>query len=172
MAGAVFFDRDGVLNVDTGYLHDPAALVWMPGAPEAVRMVNAAGLKAIVVTNQSGVARGLYPEAAVHRLHAHMNAELARHGAAIDAFYHCPFHEAAVLPEYRAADHPDRKPNPGMLLRAIADHGLDPARCLIVGDRASDLEAGRRAGVAGLLYAGGRLDAQLAPALRRLASAG
>ncbi len=169
MAGAVFFDRDGVLNVDTGYLHDPADFVWMPGAPEAVRLVRDAGLKAIVVTNQSGVARGLYTEAAVHRLHAHMNALLARHGTSIDAFYHCPFHDRGTVAAYVVADHPDRKPNPGMLLRAIAEHGLDPARCLIVGDRESDLEAGRRAGVAGLLYPGGRLDARIAPALRALA---
>jgi D-glycero-D-manno-heptose 1,7-bisphosphate phosphatase len=171
MGGAVFFDRDGVLNVDTGYLHDPAEFAWIPGAPEAVRMVREAGLKAIVVTNQSGVARGLYSEAAVHRLHAFMNDELARHGTAIDAFYHCPYHESGTVAAYAVPDHPDRKPNPGMLLRAIAEHGLEPGRCLIVGDRASDIEAGRRAGVAGLLFTGGRLDDLLAPAVARLSGA-
>jgi len=164
--GAVFFDRDGVLNVDTGYLSDPADFRWIAGAPAAIAAVHAAGLMAIVVTNQSGVARGFFDESAVHTLHAHMNAELARLGiAGIDAFYHCPYHSEGRVTAYLHPDHPDRKPNPGMILRALADHGLDPGACLIVGDRASDLEAGRRAGVRGQLFTGGRLDALLIPLL-------
>lgn len=156
--GAVLFDRDGVLNVDTGYLHRPEDWVWIEGAPEAVAAVKARGDKAIVVTNQSGIARGLYDEAALRRLHAWVDADLERRaGVRFDAFYHCPYLPDAPVAAYAHPDHPDRKPNPGMLLRAIADHGLDPARCLMIGDRRSDLRAAAAAGVPARLYAGGDL---------------
>lgn len=169
MTGAVFFDRDGVLNEDSGYLHRIEDFRWMPGARAALRMVREAGLRAIVVTNQSGVARGLYGEADVATLHAWMRADLARDGIDIDAFYSCPHHADATVARYRHADHPDRKPNPGMILRAMRDWGIDPARALIVGDKESDMDAGRRAGIPGLLYAGGDLAALLAPRLPALA---
>lgn len=168
MLGAVFFDRDGVLNVDTGYLHDPAQFEWVPGARDAIRMVREAGLLAIVVTNQSGVARGYYDEAAMHRLHDWMNVELGGEGLGISAFYHCPYHDTGSVAEYVVVDHPDRKPNPGMILRAMSDFGLDPVRCLIIGDKDSDVEAGRRAGIPGVLFTGGRLDDALRPAMERL----
>src|SRR5690606_4431188 len=90
MRPAAFIDRDGVLNVDHGYVYRPDDLQWIDGAPDAVRLLNAAGYDVIVVTNQSGVARGLYDEAAVHAFHEHMAAELARREAHIDAFYYCP----------------------------------------------------------------------------------
>jgi D-glycero-D-manno-heptose 1,7-bisphosphate phosphatase len=166
--GAVFLDRDGVLNEDLGYVHRPADLRWVDGAREAVARINHAGLLAIVVTNQSGVARGFYSEEDVRAFHAHMAAELATVGARVDAFYYCPYHEDGVVPRYVVADHPDRKPNPGMLLRAIADFGVDPARSLVIGDRASDLEAARRAGVRGALFAGGSLEAFVREALRTM----
>ena len=156
--GAVFFDRDGVLNEDRGYVHRIEDFRWIEGAPEAIRLVNAAGLLAIVATNQSGVARGLYGEADVEALHAWMARELEAHGARIDAFYSCPYHEGGTVARYVAIDHPDRKPNPGMILRAMADFGVDPKKSLLVGDRASDLEAGARAGVAVRLFAGGSLE--------------
>ena len=156
---AVLFDRDGVLNVDHGYVVDPAALDWMPGARPAVRRLNEAGILAIVVSNQSGVARGYFDEAAVDGFHAAMQAQLAEVGAHIDGFYYCPFHEDAVSEVYRHADHPDRKPNPGMVLRAIADFGLDTARTVMIGDKASDMAAARAGGVRGLLYEGGDLEA-------------
>ena len=162
---AVFFDRDGVLNVDTGYAHRPEDLQWIQGAPAAVNRVNALGRAVIVVTNQSGIARGLYDRAAMEAFHAEMQRRLAAGGARIDAFYDCPFHPDAVVSEFRHPNHPDRKPNPGMILRAIRDHGLDPARSILIGDRESDLEAARRAGVAGHLFAGGDLDAFVARAL-------
>ncbi|MCB1390648.1 MAG: HAD family hydrolase [Rhodobacteraceae bacterium] len=169
MTGAVFFDRDGVLNVDTGYLYRPADFRWIDGAPEALAAVRAAGLRAIVVTNQSGVARGFYGEAEIETLHRFIDADLTARGIGpMDAWYYCPYHDRAVDPRWQVPDHPDRKPNPGMILRGIARFGLDPARCLIVGDRDSDLEAGRRAGVRGLLFTGGRLDSLLVPALRGL----
>jgi len=154
---AVFFDRDGVLNLDHGYVHDPADLEWTPGAREAIAALTAAGVRSIVVTNQSGVARGYYGEDAVHALHAVMQDELAARGGRITAFYHCPFHKDAVVEAYRCDDHPDRKPNPGMILRGLAENGLSPDECVLVGDNDSDVEAARRAGVEGFLYAGGDL---------------
>src|SRR6185437_6610767 len=87
---AAFLDRDGVLNLDRGYTHRPKELEWIDGAPEAVRLLKAAGYLVIVVTNQSGVARGFYDEDAVRRFHAHMQIALEWHGAQIDAFYYCP----------------------------------------------------------------------------------
>lgn len=150
--GAVFFDRDGVLNVDKGYVHRIEDFEWMPGAPEAVARAKAEGKLAIVVTNQSGIGRGYYTEADMHRLHAWMNDDLERRtGARFDAIYFCPFHPEAALPQYRHPNHPDRKPNPGMLLRAMADFGLDPGRCVMVGDQSSDREAALAAGLAFLL---------------------
>ena len=94
---AIFFDRDGTLNVDVHYLHDPEQFVWVDGAIDAIRWANTHGYLVIVVTNQSGIARGYYDEAAVQRLHDWMNAELAKHGAHIDAFYYCPHHRSESL---------------------------------------------------------------------------
>lgn len=154
---AVFLDRDGVLNIDHGYVFDPARLDWIDGAREAVAAMTAAGLKVLVVTNQSGIGRGYFDEAAMNRFHAAMQAELAELGGRIDAFYHSPFHETAVIEAYRVADHPDRKPNPGMILRGLADWGLTPDEAVIIGDRHIDVEAGARAGMAGYLFKGGNL---------------
>lgn len=156
---AVFLDRDGVLNIDHGYAHDPAHLDWIEGARQAVAALTRAGLKVLVVTNQSGIGRGYYDEAAMHGFHAAMQADLATLGGRIDAFYFAPHHEKATIEAYRVADHPDRKPNPGMLLRGLADAGLNAAEAVIIGDKDSDLEAGRRAGMAGYLFPGGDLHA-------------
>lgn len=154
---AILFDRDGTLNVDRGYTFRPSDLEWTPGAREAVKRVNDAGFLAVVVTNQSGVARGFYAEADVLAFHAAMNADLAELGAHLDALYYCPFHAEASDPGYRHADHPDRKPNPGMLLRAMAELDLDPQRVVMIGDQESDLAAAAAAGVRGALYSGGDL---------------
>ena len=148
-----------MLNVDVGYAHRPEQLTFVNGAPEAVRRLNAAGWTVIVVTNQAGVARGFYDEAAVEAFHDAMSAALAGQGARIDAFYFCPFHEDAVVDAYRHGNHPDRKPNPGMLLKGLADHGVAPADAFMIGDRDSDMQAAERAGVAGYLFEGGDLDA-------------
>lgn len=170
--GAAFFDRDGVLNHDKGYVHRPEDVEWTTGAAQAVRLANAAGLWVVVVTNQSGVARGFYGEAEVQALHVWMAEQLAAQGARIDRFYHCPYHEEAVVEAYRAADHPDRKPNPGMLLRAIDELAIDPRRSFLIGDQPSDLTAAERAGVAGHLYAGGDLAEVAARAIEALSVEG
>jgi D-glycero-D-manno-heptose 1,7-bisphosphate phosphatase len=155
----VLFDRDGVLNVDHGYVGEVERLEWISGARRAVARLNAAGIAVAVVTNQSGVARGYFDLAAVERLHAAMQADLAAEGAWLDAVYVCPYLADAAVAEYAHPDHPDRKPNPGMILKALADLELDPARTLVIGDKPSDLEAARRAGVQGALFTGGDLDA-------------
>ncbi len=155
----VIFDRDGVLNVDRGYVHRLEDLAWIPGAAPAIARLNRLGLPVLVATNQSGVARGLYSEADVDAFHAGMQAQLADAGAHIDQFYSCPFHADAVIDAFRHPDHPDRKPNPGMILRGMAQWRLDPARTLVIGDKASDIEAAARARAVGVLYPGGDLEA-------------
>ena len=154
----VIFDRDGVLNVDHGYAYDPARLEWIPGAKAAVKRVNQAGVLAVIATNQSGIGRGYYAEADMEAFHAEMLRQLAAEGARIDAIYHAPHHEDAAEDRYRIADHPDRKPNPGMLLKALSDFAVAPASALMIGDKPSDMEAARRAGVRGVRYEGGDLE--------------
>lgn len=156
---AAFLDRDGVLIEDSGYPHRPEHMKLILGAAAAVRRMNQGGYRTIIVTNQSGVARGLFSEAQMNAFNDLLVARLAQDGAVIDAVYAAPFHPDAVEARYRHPDHPDRKPNPGMLLRAIAEHDLDPARSFIIGDQKRDLQAGERAGVAGFLFEGGDLDA-------------
>jgi D-glycero-D-manno-heptose 1,7-bisphosphate phosphatase len=158
---AAFLDRDGVLIEDVGYPHRDDQLRLTPGVVEAVRRLNDSGYLCVIVTNQSGVARGYFTEERMHAFNALLVDRLAEAGARIDAVYACPFHADALIDEYRHPDHPDRKPNPGMLLRAIAEHGIDPARSLMIGDQPSDVEAARRAGVTGHLFTGGDLDAFL-----------
>ncbi|MAB10215.1 HAD-IIIA family hydrolase [Hyphomonas sp.] len=156
---AAFLDRDGVLNEDHGYTHRVDDLVWMPGAREAIRLLNDRGYRVIVVTNQAGVARGFYDEDAIGIFHAGMQAQLAEAGAFVDAFYHCPYHADGKVPAYTVEDHPDRKPNPGMILRALEDWHVDKDKSFLIGDKPSDMEAARRVGLPGHLYAGGNLQA-------------
>ena len=155
---AVFLDRDGVLIPDSGYPHRDQDLVLMPGAAEAVRRLNTLGYFVVIVTNQSGVARGYFTESQMNAFNDALVRRIAAKGARIGAVYACPFHQEAEDPKYFHPDHPDRKPNPGMILRAIADHGIDPDRSFLIGDRPSDLEAARRAGMPGFLFEGGDLD--------------
>lgn len=162
---AVFFDRDDVLNVDRGgYTHKVEDLVWTPRAREAVKLANDARRLTVVVSNQSGVGRGYFDEAALDAFHAAMQAGLAEIEARIDAFY-CCFHHAEALEPWRHPDHPDRKPNPGLLLRAARELGIDLPASVLIGDRESDMEAARRAGVRPFLYAGGDLEALVRTAL-------
>lgn len=156
---AAFFDRDGVFNVDHGYVHRTQDLVWIEGGPEAVRRLNDLGYLVILVTNQSGIGRGYYDEAAMMAVNEALEAHLATAGGHIDAVYFAPHHEDSPHDHYRHPDHPDRKPNPGMLLRAMQDFAIDRPRSFLIGDKDSDMEAARRAGVAGHLFSGGNLDA-------------
>lgn len=162
---AVFFDRDGVLNEDAGYTHKPQDLVWIEGAIEAIRAVNDAGWLAIVVTNQAGIARGLFTTAQMEQFHEKMQSDLSQYGAHIDAFYHCPFHKDGLVEAYIHPDHPDRKPNPGMILRAIKDWDINAANSLLVGDRDHDMEAANQADIRGLKYSSGSLASLVNPYL-------
>jgi D-glycero-D-manno-heptose 1,7-bisphosphate phosphatase len=160
---AVFLDRDGTLNEEVHYLHRAEDFRWIPGAPEAVRRLNEAGLLVLVVTNQAGVARGFYTEADVDRLHAHLQAELARHGARVDAFYYSPYHPEGTVERYaRASD--CRKPGTALFERAVAAWGVDPARSFVVGDRATDLAPGRALGMRTVLVETGYGRAERADA--------
>jgi D-glycero-D-manno-heptose 1,7-bisphosphate phosphatase len=158
---ALFLDRDGVLNEDRGYVSRWEDFRWIPGARETVAAFNRAGWLAIVVTNQSGVGRGYYTEADMHALHARMQAELAQVGGRIDAFYHAPHHPEATQPAYRHPDPPLRKPNPGMILQALAEWPIEREASILVGDKPSDLEAALRAGIRGVLFEGRDLAAFL-----------
>jgi D-glycero-D-manno-heptose 1,7-bisphosphate phosphatase len=143
---ALFLDRDGVINVDAGYVHTVEAFQFLPGIFETVRAAASLGLETVVVTNQAGIGRGYYSEAQFVALTAWMCNRFMEEGAALLAVYHCPFHADAV-PPYNIADHPDRKPNPGMLQRAALDHRLDLGKSLLIGDRPGDIAAASAAGL-------------------------
>lgn len=161
---AVFFDRDGVLNEDRGYVFEIRKLTWIDGAREAVKTANSAGYFVFVVTNQSGVARGFYEETHVEALHKAMNDELAMIGANIDAFEYCPDHPEAVLDRYRRISH-RRKPAPGMINDLLGRFPVDVGRSILIGDKPTDLEAARAAGIQGYLFSGGNLSHFLRPLL-------
>ncbi len=153
---AVFLDRDGVLNEDLGYVHRTDQFRWIEGAREAVRWLNDQGYYVFVVTNQAGVARGLYDEGAIVGLHAWMQSELQQYGAHIDYIEYCPFHPDGVVEPYRRVSD-FRKPAPGMLKKLMAEWPTDVARSLLIGDRQTDLAAAAAAGIHGHLFEGGSL---------------
>jgi D-glycero-D-manno-heptose 1,7-bisphosphate phosphatase len=153
---ALFLDRDGVINIDHGWVGTRDRFDFIPGAIETIRAATAAGWLVFVATNQSGIARGLYTEADFQALTAWMIGEIAAKGGRIDDLRHCPYHPEAVIPAYRK--HSDRrKPAPGMLLDLLAKWQLDPADCLLIGDQPTDLAAATAAGIAGHLFPGGNL---------------
>ncbi len=139
-------DRDGVINHEIGYLHRQQDVRWIEGIVPLCRTAQCLGYRLVVVTNQSGIARGLYTEQDFAELMAWMRAELARDGVHLDAVYHCPYHPEHGVGRYRR-EHADRKPSPGMLLRAAADLSLELGRSLLVGDRCSDIAAANGAGL-------------------------
>ena len=153
---AAFLDRDGVLIEDTGWPHRPEEARWIPGAPAAVKLLNDAGYYVFVVTNQAGVARGLYPESQVGLMHRWIAGELARQAAHVDAFEHCPHHPDAPLEAYRR-ECPRRKPAPGMIRDLLAAWPVLPQGSFLVGDRETDCQAAAAAGLPGYLFPGGNL---------------
>lgn len=155
---AVFFDRDGVLNHDSGYTFEADKLQWIDGAREAVKAVNDAGCFAFVVTNQSGVARGFYEESHVHALHRWMADQMAVLGAHIDAFEYCPDHPDGTVERYRRVS-VRRKPGPGMITDLLDRFPVKVNGSILIGDKPSDLEAARAAGIQGHLFSGGNLEA-------------
>lgn len=166
MRRAVFLDRDGILNVDRGYVFRPDDFEWISGAIEAIRRINAAGYLAIVATNQSGIARQYYTQSDFTALTDWMQRELAARGAKLDAIYHCPHHVEGSDPVLAVACD-CRKPKPGLLLRAMAEFDIDPKQSFLVGDKLQDMEAAQAAGVSGYLFEGGNLDTFIAPLLAK-----
>jgi len=152
---AVFLDRDGTLNVEVDYLADPERFELLPGVGEALARLAAAGFALVVVTNQSGVARGLVSPAALEAIHARMRRDLAASGVALDLVLACP-HHPAVGPPHLRADCGCRKPRPGMLVEASARLGLDLDRSFCVGDSVRDAEAARRVGATGIVVRTGK----------------
>lgn len=147
---AIFLDRDGTINEEVGYLDSPDKLAIFPSAFEAVRLINQSGRKTIVVTNQAGIARGLFGEGLVEEIHQILQAVFRKKGALIDAFYYCPHHPTEGAPPYRQTCD-CRKPAPGLFLRAARDLNLDLSASWMIGDRYNDMEAAHRAGAKGIL---------------------
>jgi D-glycero-D-manno-heptose 1,7-bisphosphate phosphatase len=147
MNTAIFMDRDGTVSEEIGYMYHTHLYKPFPWTGPAIRKINESGMKAILITNQSGVERGYFPESQVHEVHALLSAELDRHNAKLDAIYFCPHH-------------PDtgcdcRKPRPGMLLRAQQELGIDLANSFMIGDRYLDVDVGHAAGAKTVLVMSG-----------------
>jgi D,D-heptose 1,7-bisphosphate phosphatase len=159
---ALFLDRDGVLNIDHGYVGSRDRFEWVDGALEAVRYATRNLWHVFIVTNQSGVARGLYDEAAVRTALDWIGDEARRAGGTIDDWRYCPFHPEAKIEAYRRA-HDWRKPSPGMLLDLIKTWEVDPSRCVMIGDQATDMAAAAAAGMPGHLFPGGNLLSFIQP---------
>ncbi len=140
---AVFLDRDGTVTEEVGYVNHESRLRLLPRSAEAIRLLNECGLLAVIVTNQSGVARGYFDEALVGRVHQRLISLLKEHGAVLDGIYYCPHHPSAGLPPYRQ-ECKCRKPNVGLLERAAAEMTIDLVRSYVVGDRIKDIEFGQR----------------------------
>jgi D-glycero-D-manno-heptose 1,7-bisphosphate phosphatase len=148
----IFFDRDGTLNIDKVYLNDPEQIEYLPGVFEALALLRDEGFQFVVVTNQSGVARGIVSLENLNEIHARMANEFARNGIFFAGFYYAPFSVES--------NHPLRKPNPGMLQQAGSEHGVEFSKSWMVGDRMTDVEAGYRAGCRTVLLEGTDLPEQ------------
>lgn len=157
MNSAIFFDRDGVLNEEVGYLWEIEKFKWLDGAREAIKFCNERGILVVIVTNQGGIAKNLYTSADVEVLHEFMQKSLSELGAHIDGFYYCPHHPKGSVAEF-SVECDCRKPKPGLILRACADLRIEPARSILIGDAPRDIEAAEAAGLkAGIFFEGGNL---------------
>lgn len=157
---AVFLDRDGTLNEEVGYLDSAGKLQMIPEAFEAVRRINESGMKAVVVTNQAGVAKGLFSEKFVRDVNDRIQGLFIEYGAQIDRFYYCPHHPSEGVDPYRKICD-CRKPEPGLLQQAAQDLDIDLARSYMIGDHLRDIETARRVGAKGILVTTGHGEDQL-----------
>lgn len=160
MKQAVFFDRDGTLNEELGYLGDPARVRLLAGAPEAVAAARNAGFTTVIITNQSGIARGLLTEEQVHAVNDRVVAMLKLYGAVVDAVYYCPHHPEGPVEAFKG-ECDCRKPAPGLLQRAANEFGLDLAQSFVIGDKASDVGLAAAVGAQGVLVRTGYGNAEL-----------
>jgi len=164
---AAFLDRDGVLNRDDGYIGTRERIHWMPGVATAIRTLNNAGYWVFVITNQSGVARGMFSEEDVRHLHGWMRDELQSQGARIDDIRFCPHHPQGVVAGY-AGDCDCRKPKPGMLLDLMQAWPVQRQGSFVIGDKASDIAMAEAAALPGFLFENGDLAAFVADVLREV----
>lgn len=164
---AAFLDRDGVINHDDGYMGTKEHIRWMPNAAKAICRLNDAGYFVFLFTNQSGVARGLFTEDELNLLHDWMRVELSALGARIDDVRYCPHHPDGTVAGY-LEDHHWRKPAPGMILDLMRHWPVRREGSFVIGDRPSDIEAGRAAGLPGFLFEGGDLDAFVADVMAQI----
>lgn len=153
MRPALFLDRDGVVNVDKGYVHRKEDFIFVNGIFSLVKAAREAGYLAVIVTNQAGIGRGYYSEEQFHNLMDWAREQFRRHGGDLDAIYYCPDHPEHGLARYKR-DTDMRKPGPGMILRAAQEHGIDLPRSAMIGDSYKDMSAGKAAGVGTLFYFG------------------
>lgn len=167
---AVFLDRDGTINEEVGYLDSLEKLRMIPEAFDAIRLINQSGMKAVVISNQSGVARGYFDQAFVETVHDRIQALLKEHGARIDRFYYCPHHSTEGTGAYRQ-NCACRKPEAGLLLRASQEMDIELARSYMVGDMPKDIEAAAKAGAKGILVKTGHGKASLGPDKNSVAAA-
>jgi D-glycero-D-manno-heptose 1,7-bisphosphate phosphatase len=151
-------DRDGVLNVDLGHVSSQSDTLWIPGAAQAVSRLSRSGFAVAIVTNQAGIAKGMYSEQSFREYMLWYGSALQVMGATIAGAYYCPHHPTEGRPPY-LVDCQCRKPKPGLLLRAMADFGARPSDCVMIGDSLTDMSAAHAAGVAGHLFCGGNLEA-------------
>jgi len=148
---AIFLDRDGTINHDSGYIKDPSEVVLLPGVSEGIKKLkNEFGFKAIVVSNQAGVAKGIMTIADVEAVNVRINNLLKKYGTNVDAFYYCPFHPDFDPPEKSIC----RKPSPFMIVQAAEEQAIDLSRSYMIGDKASDIESGISAGIKTILIIG------------------
>lgn len=164
---AVFFDRDGTLNVDMDYLYKVEELRWMPHAREALAYLSQRGYLIFVITNQSGVARGYYTVEQMQELHLRMASDVEAYGAHIEKFYYCPHHKDGKVKEY-AIDCDCRKPKPGMLLQCFKEYDIDIAQSFLIGDSERDVECAKAVGMKGYLYQSGSLREMVMKVLQEI----
>lgn len=147
---AVFLDRDGTINTDVGYLNHPDQLELIPRSALAIKLLNEAGFKTVVITNQAGIAKGLLQETLLPEIHKRLSVLLDEEGARIDKFYYCPHHPEAAVEQYRM-DCQCRKPFPGMVLQAANELGIDATRSYVIGDKSCDIELAHNVGARAIM---------------------
>ncbi len=168
MIQAIFFDRDGVLNEEVGYLWEIEKFKWIDGARDAIKFCNERGILTVVVTNQGGIAKNLYTAREVDALHNFMQKSLSELGAHIDAFYYCPHHPKGTVEEF-SIECACRKPKPGLILKACAEWKINPAQAILIGDAERDIESAKAAGLrAGILFTGDNLSEVVKAELEKL----
>lgn len=150
LKSAVFLDRDGTINEQMGYINHTCRFQLLPGAGQAIKRLNDANIPVIVVSNQSGLARGYFPEELLVEVHNKMHTLLAEEGARVDAIYYCPHHPEAKEKRFRESCD-CRKPKPGLILQASKELGLDPEKSFVVGDRWSDIKTAANCGATSIL---------------------